>query len=242
VWITVCVPVLLAAPFWTLAACAAAPHPTAHRGASSTTFELLDDAPDGARWTATTPAAWSRAGSAAGVVLELRGEPDTYEPAVRSPKRLALLEGLAFGDFDLSVEAQQTSREYGHRDLCVVFGFEAADRFYYAHFATTPDEHAGNLFLVDRAPRRRLADVPAAGVDWGSVDPAAATWHTLRVRRAGELLEAFFDGELVVSARDPTLGVGLIGVGSFDDSGRFRRLTIRGAGLPASSAPFAPLR
>jgi hypothetical protein len=191
-------------------------------------------------WTASSPGAWLLSTPGRVPVLELAGEPDTYEPRVRSPRRIALLDGRSFGDFDLSVEAQQTSHEYGHRDLVAVFGFEGPERFYYVHFATTPDESACNVFLVDRAARRRLADIPARGVDWGSaLGPGSEPpWRTLRVQRAGDVIRAWFEGELVVEARDATLGTGLVGLGSFDDRGRFRRFEVSGTEGPPLRSPF----
>jgi len=192
------------------------------------------------RWTASSPDAWLLSTPGRVPVLELTGEPDSYAPRVRSPRRIALLDGQSFGDFDLSVEAQQTSHEYGHRDLVVVFGFEGPERFYYVHFATTPDESACNVFLVDRAARRRLADIPARGVDWGAALGAGSEppWRTLRVERQGEVVRAWFEGELVCEAHDATLGAGLVGLGSFDDRGRFRRLEISGTEGPPMRSPF----
>jgi len=192
------------------------------------------------RWTASNPGAWLLSTPGRVPTLELSGEPDSYEPSVRSPRRIALLDGQSFGDFDLTVEAQQTSHEYGHRDLVVVFGFVGQDRFYYVHFATTPDESACNVFLVDRAARRRLAEIPARGVDWGAaLGPGSAPpWRTLRVQRQGEVIRAWFEGELVVEARDATLGAGLVGLGSFDDRGRFRELQLSGDAGPPIRSPF----
>ncbi len=181
-----------------------------------------------AAWFSPNPDAWTQWTPGAVEVLSLRDGPDTVAPPHRAPRRWALSDAGVYGDFHLRVEAQQTSREYGHRDLVVVFGYESPARFYYAHFATTPDATACNLFLVDGAPRRALAPVVAQGVDWGAAGDAAP-WRVLEVAREGDHLRAWFDGRLVVEAHDATLGEGWVGVGSFDDTGNFRRFELRGA-------------
>lgn len=201
------------------------------------------------RFTASDPGAWLLHRPGRLDVLERFPGPDTYEPPHRSPRRFALLDGVTFGDFDLTVEAAQTSHEYGHRDLCVVFGFTGPARFHYVHFATTPDENACNVFVVDGAPRRRLAEIPARGVEWGPAEgqraesgaPLEAAWHTLRVQREGGVVRAWFDQELVVEATDARNDVGLVGFGTFDDSGRFRRLAVTGTLGAAAASPFAPV-
>lgn len=190
-----------------------------------------------ATWCAADPAAWRiEAGE-----LALTEASDAYAPPVRSPRRIALANVVA-GDFDLTLDARQTSREYGHRDLCVVFGFVAPDRFYYAHLATTPDETACNVFLVDRAPRRRLAPIPAAGVDWGAPGEDAP-WRRVRVERrlAARSIRVWVDGRLALEAEDATLGAGLVGLGSFDDTGRFRDVTLTAPGAERTALPFPAL-
>lgn len=159
--------------------------------------------------------------------------PAAYAPPHRSPHAIALLDGAEYRSFTLDVEMMQTGREYGHRDLCLVFGFESAARFYYVHLATTPDANAHNVFLVDGAPRRNLLPAQAEGVDWGQEE-----WHRVRLVRdvdAGTV-RVFFDdmGTAVLEARDTTLAWGRIGFGSFDDTGRFRRPAIS----DAQSRPF----
>lgn len=171
--------------------------------------------------------------------LELTGSGD-YSPVYRSPHSIALVRDLLVGDFVLEVELQQTGREYGHRDLCLFFGFESPNRFYYAHLATAPDLNSHNVFLVHDAPRRSLAEPGEEGVSWGT-----GQWHSVRLER--NLRERtvrvwFNDMETpVLTATDNTLGWGRIGVGSFDDSGRFARVRVwapEARKVPQSDSPF----
>jgi hypothetical protein len=170
--------------------------------------------------------AWSEAS------LELHGE-STYAPPHRSPLAMALIGDALFDDFVLEVEVLQTGREYGHRDLCLFFGFESPARFYYAHLATTPDEHAHNVFLVDGADRRAIAPVAEKGVEWSD------TWHLVRLSRIDGMIRVFFDDMTtpVIEASDATLGAGRIGLGSFDDTGRFRNARVWAASMIEPEEP-----
>jgi hypothetical protein len=209
-------------------------------------YRLVRDepfAPPAALWR-SIPSAWRVDERGALELVEPEGG-ESYAPPHRSPLRLALLPELTVGSFVLELEMQQTGREYGHRDLCLVFGFRSPVAYYYAHLATTPDEHACNVFLVDDAPRRRIADVPEQGVEWGT-----DVWHAVRLERDVEVgtIRVFFDDMRtpVLETLDRTHGRGHLGFGSFDDTGAFRSVRVwaphPGPALLAGD-PFAgPLR
>ncbi len=170
------------------------------------------------RFAFTDPAAW-RFCSEDGGCLELHRQSD-YRPPHRSPLNLALLMDRDFGDFDLSVQARQTGREYPHRDLVLVFGHRDAAHFCYAHLASQADGSAHHVQLVDGADRRPVTTERSAGVEWGQ------GWHELRLQRRGGEVTVWFDGgEPVLRAQAPSWP-GKVGIGSFDDTGRFRRLRI----------------
>ena len=171
----------------------------------------FDDPAELARLELTDPAMW-RVDSGS---LELLGK-SAYEPPHRSPHSIALLDSGPVGDFVLEARLRQTGREYGHRDLCLVFGHVDPANFYYVHLATAPDPWAHNVFLVDDADRVALAPVPERGVDWGT-----DVWHDVRVERAGTRIRVWFDGTLTHEVHDATHGAGRVGLGSFDDQGRF---------------------
>ena len=166
------------------------------------------------------PSAWRwRDGS-----LELTGDSD-YEPPQRSPRSIAVLAPHAFEDFVLEADLMQTGREYGHRDLCLFLAFRGPTAYTYVHLATTPDANAHNVFLVDDAPRRPLAPVAEVGVQWGT-----EVWHRVRLeRRAGRIRVFFDDLEWpILDVADTTHGAGRVGLGSFDDRGRFDGLRVWG--------------
>ena len=165
--------------------------------------------------------AWKYGSEGGRGYLDLAGG-SKYKPKHRSPLNIALIDDLLLADFVMEAEAWQTGREYGHRDLSLFFGFEAPNRYYYAHLATAPDERAHNIFLVDNADRAPMGAIPDEGVDWGK------GWKQVRVERRDGTLRVYFDGEnepTVSTDRDP-LGWGRVGFGSFDDSGRFSKVRI----------------
>ncbi|MCY3971562.1 MAG: hypothetical protein OXG74_16650 [Acidobacteria bacterium] len=165
--------------------------------------------------------AWKHGSERGRGYLDLEGG-SKYKPKHRSPLNIALIDDLLLADFVLEVEAWQTGREYGHRDLSLFFGFEGPNRYYYAHLATEPDDRAHNIFLVDNADRAPMGAIPDEGVDWGS------GWKRVRVERQDGSLRVYFDSErqpTVSTDRDP-LGWGRVGFGSFDDTGRFSQIRI----------------
>ena len=188
-----------------------------------------------ARFVCSDPDAFVAAASPGGPVLELRGKAD-YVPPVRSPRAVALWRGHAFGDFVLEAELMQTGREYGHRDLCLFFGFEDPESYRYVHLASKADAHAHNVFVVDGDPRRAIATHATGGVDWGD-----GVWHRVRVERRMHdgRVRVFFDDfdEPVLEATDPDPTVGLVGFGSFDDVGKLRGLEVRATGYEVVADP-----
>jgi hypothetical protein len=142
-----------------------------------------------------------------------------YSPPHRSPLGLAILRGQEFGDCEITVEAQQSGPEYPHRDLVVVFAWRDAAHFAYAHLASQADANAHQVMLVDGADRRPVTIRRTRGVAWGD------RWHELRLLRHGTRVTVCFDGEEALVAEVPAVR-GRIGLGSFDDTGRFRNLRV----------------
>ena len=86
------------------------------------------------------------------------------------------------------------------------------------HLASAADDHAHNVFLVNSAPRTKIARETTDGVSWGKDE-----WHRVRIERTladGRIAVYFDDMETpIMVAVDKTLGVGRLGFGSFDDTG-----------------------
>ena len=177
----------------------------------------------------TDSAAWKYSKEEQGGALELAAQ-SKYQPEVRSPVNIALIKDKAFGDFVLEADLIQTGREYGHRDMCLFFGFQNPKQFYYAHMATKADPNAHNVFIVNNEPRKNFAKTTTAGVNWG-----LNIWHKVRLERkvAEGTIRVYFDDMTIpiMVAEDKTFGAGLIGFGSFDDTGKVDNIRIWGPKL-----------
>jgi hypothetical protein len=178
-------------------------------------------------WKFTDPAAWriSLVDSGKNRVLE-QFQASKYEPPVRSPLNIALNPELDVADFILDVKLRSTTRDYGHRDLCLFFGHQDPSHFYYVHLGKEADEHANSIFLVNAQPRVSIAESRTAGTPWTD------GWHHVRiVRRIKDgLIQVFFDDMThpAMTAHDRTFNHGKLGIGSFDDTGMFDDVEVRG--------------
>lgn len=195
----------------------------------SRTFEWtsgFDEVSDLTKWQMTDETAWRLAEGKSGKGLELFRQ-SNYKPKVRSPVNYALLKEISVGDFVLDVDVKSTARDYGHRDLCLFFGHQDAEHFYYVHLGKSADPAAHSIFLVNGKPRVSIASERTKGTPWTN------GWHHVRVRRelASGKIEVYFDDmeKPIMLAIDKTFGAGKIGVGSFDDTGVFDNLTIKGS-------------
>jgi len=193
--------------------------PDTHKLVYEQNFENQNSIAD---FSFTEPAKWIMSAGNPGNSLEFTGISE-YQPPFRSPHTIGLIKGLAFGSFVLEADVLQTGKEYGHRDMCVIFGFQDPSRFYYAHIASKMDDNAHQLMLVNQAPRTKISSYTTNGIDWGQDQ-----WHKLRIERdiQSGSIKVFFDGKLIQEASDTTFGIGYVGFGSFDDSGKVDNIRI----------------
>jgi hypothetical protein len=149
----------------------------------------------------------------------------SYTPKHRSPVHIALLRQYPLTDFVMDVELMSTTDPYDHQDLCLFFGFESPEKYYYVHLAKKADMNAHNVFIVNEADRKNIATETTKGVEWKK-----GTWHTARLVRQASTgkIEVYFDDmtKPIMKAEDKTFQSGMVGFGSFDDTGRFRRVAL----------------
>ncbi len=81
----------------------------------------------------------------------------TYKPPHRSPFNIALLKDVLVGDFVLEARCRSTVKDYGHRDMCLFFGYQDPAHFYYVHLGKQTDDHANQIFIVNGAPRMKIS-------------------------------------------------------------------------------------
>lgn len=186
-------------------------------------FEAGDDDALRAKFEFTDPAAWEIRKDGDRRVLALVKQSD-YKPAVRSPVNIAWVKDLKVGPaFVMEVRLRSTTRDYGHRDLCLFFGGQDPTHFFYVHVAKAADPNAHNVFLVNGEPRKNIATRTTKGADWDD------DYHTVRVtRKASGEIEVFWDGQSIMATDNKHFPVGRVGVGSFDDTGHFDQITVWG--------------
>ncbi|MFQ3652332.1 MAG: hypothetical protein SNJ75_18605 [Gemmataceae bacterium] len=188
-----------------------------------------DDFSKGAdRWQPTDPKAWKILDTKDGKAFSQYAQ-SKYNPPYRSPLNYALIKDLLVGDFTLTAQVQSTARDYGHRDMCLFFGHQGPDRFYYVHLAKKTDDRANQIFIVNKADRVKISKTTTDGTPWTD------GWHTVKlVRKVGDgSIAVYFDDmtKPVMTAVDKTFTWGAVGIGSFDDTGNWREIRLEGVKL-----------
>jgi acetyl esterase/lipase len=196
------------------------------RGSDLPLLAVEDFESGNSRWESADAAAWKVAGTEGERYCSLVKDKSDYTPPVRAPQNMALLKEIEAGDLVLDVRARSTKKDYGHRDLCLFFGYRDPSRFYYVHLAKQADPHAHSVFLVNGKDRVSIASERTSGMEWGD------SWHRIRLRReaASGKIEVYLDdfSKPIMTARDTTFPAGRVGIGSFDDTGDFDEIRVRG--------------
>jgi hypothetical protein len=176
-------------------------------------------------WRPTDPAAWKVIATKDGKAYS-QFKQSKYKPPHRSPLNYALVKDLLVGDFVLEAKVQSTARDYDHRDMCVFFGYQGPDKFYYAHLAKKADDRANQVFRVNGAPREKISTKTTPGTNWTN------GWHRVKVVRrvADGSITVYFDDmkKPAMTATDKTFTWGQVGVGSFDDTGNWADVKVYG--------------
>lgn len=148
--------------------------------------------------------------------------------AIRRPAALAILQSDPLVRATVEVEMRSTAAvEVKNRDLEIIFDYVSPTRFYYVHLAGITDAVHNGIFLVDDKDRRRIDDGQAAP------QLTDREWHRVRLERDGASgrIDVFVDGakEPSLRANDTSIRTGRVGLGSFDDTGEFRNVTVTGS-------------
>ncbi|MCA9062801.1 MAG: hypothetical protein KDA96_07075 [Planctomycetaceae bacterium] len=171
------------------------------------------------RYQPTDATAWKLAETDGNKVYSLTKKKSDFEPPVRSPYNRSLIRDLKVRSFVLDVRMKSTHPDYGHRDLCLFFGYQDDSHLYYVHFGRKTDDHANQIFIVNEQPRTKISTKTTPGTEWTD------DWHRGRIIRnadTGEIRVYFDDlSTPVMTATDRTFAEGLVGFGSFDDIGDF---------------------
>ncbi|MEY3458496.1 MAG: Isoaspartyl peptidase precursor [Planctomycetota bacterium] len=177
-----------------------------------------------ARYQPTDESAWKLINQNGNHVLALTKRNSNFSPPFRSPLNRTLIRDVELSSFVMDVRFQSTIPDYGHRDLCLFFGWQDDAHLYYVHFGKQADEHANQIFIVNSAARKKISLTSTTGTPWTD------NWHQARIRRNAESGEitVWFDSleKPVMTAKDTTFSKGRVGFGSFDDIGNFDAIRI----------------
>ena len=176
-----------------------------------------------ADWSLDGSGSWTIAD--AKLILEKAGKP---AGPIRRPAALAILKTEPLKQVALDVEVRSTApQDVLRRDVNLVFGYESPTRFYYVHLSGVTDAVHHGIFLVADADRRRIDDGK------GPPQLKDQAWHRVHLERDGETgrIAIYVDGSKapVLVASDTTIRAGRVGLGSFDDTGEFRKIQITGS-------------
>jgi hypothetical protein len=188
---------------------------------------FVDDFRNGAdHWQPTDESAWKVTEGRKGHVYSQHKKRSDYEPPHRSPLNMSLVKDVEVTDFEMTVRVLSTHEDYGHRDVCLFFGYQSPSHFYYVHLGKKTDDHANQVFIVNDAPRVKISTITTDGTDWDD------KWHTVRITRDTEngTIAVYYDDmkNPVMAATDKTFRWGRVGVGSFDDTGDWDDFRLRG--------------
>jgi alkaline phosphatase D len=202
------------------------PVPQAETDASSLPLVYSDDFSRGSgNWARTDESAWRVFPQDGNPVYSLHRQ-SNYRPTYRSPLNYSLVKDTVVGDFELQVRVLTTQRNYGHRSMCLFFGYQDPDHFYYVHLGQEMDDHANQIFIVNEAPRVKISKTTTDGTPWDE------KWHEVKIVRKVDsgLIEVYWDDlhNPVMTAVDKTFSWGQVGLGSFDDVGNWDDFRLRG--------------
>ena len=180
---------------------------------------------DLSRWILPKAADWEIAAERGNHFLRLRNEGEIGNP--RRPLQYAMLKDLCLGDFSLRVRVRRAGKS-----MMIAFGYQDTLHFYYAHLSSDGGDHAvhNGLFKVDGGERFRNAGQ-------GSMPLLPdKNWTEIRIVRrvsTGQI-EVFADGYLQprFTHTDTSFRFGRIGLGSFNETGDFDDLRVKGETSP----------
>ncbi len=149
---------------------------------------------------------------------------------VRAPTSWSVAEDFDVSSFEFTGRLKcDVDPSNTRRDLCVFFHFQDPTHFFYVHFSASSDDAHNVIGLVNGADRVKINLEPPGKSTFRLTDK---NWHVFKVTgdAATGRVEAYLDdmNTPILTAVDHTLRHGRVGVGSFDDTGFFDELKLRG--------------
>jgi hexosaminidase len=190
------------------------------------TDDFEDD--DSLGWEPNVPENWQIGGEKGARFYQLTAPGTPGE--IRAPASWSLLKEQDVSSFIFTGSLRCASPvDNPHRDMVIVFHYQDPTHFYYVHFSAVSDELHNIIGLVNGADRVRISRESPGGSTARLTD---MRFHGFKVSCNGETgeIKAYCDDMQtpILTAQDKTLGHGLVGVGSFDDTGSFDAIRLWG--------------
>jgi hypothetical protein len=149
---------------------------------------------------------------------------------IRAPTSWSILPGHDVTSFVLTGRLKcKTERSNPHRDMCVFFHFQDPTHFYYVHFSASSDGLHNIIGLVNGTDRVKINSEPPGESVFRLTDE---NWNSFKVSHdagTGEIKVYLDDMDTpILTGCDLTLTHGSVGIGSFDDTGYFDDIVLRG--------------
>jgi hypothetical protein len=191
---------------------------------------IADDFKDGeaGAWLPNHPEHWQVAKEEGSFVYQLTAPGE--QGKVRAPTSWSLLKDFDVTSFVFTGRTKcKTDPSVNQRDMCIFFHFQDETHFYYVHFSASSDEMHNVIAIVNGKDRVKINREPPGKSIYRLTD---LKFHDFKVTcdaATGEI-KAYMDDMTtpVLTAADKTLDHGLVGVGSFDDTGSFADIKLWG--------------
>ena len=149
---------------------------------------------------------------------------------VRAPSSWSLLSGHDVTSFVFTGRLKcKADPANTNRDMCLFFHYQDPTHFYYVHFSAISDGAHNIIGLVNGADRVKINIEPPGESVFRLTD---MSWHRFKVTcdsSTGDIKAYFDDMETpILTVRDKTFTHGLVGFGSYDDTGYFDDIMLKG--------------
>ena len=189
-------------------------------------YDFEDGSAEG--WQPNIPEHWQVVEEDSSMVYELVSPGQQSE--IRGPTSWSILPEHDVTSFVLTGRLNCKAEASNlHRDICVIFHFQDPTHFYYVHFSASSDGLHNIIALVNGADRAKINSEPPGESVFRLIDN---DWHSFKVSydsETGDIRAFLADMDTPsLTASENTLTHRFIGIGSFDDTGYFDDIILRG--------------
>jgi hypothetical protein len=189
-------------------------------------YDFQDGGAEG--WQPRDAENWRVVGEDGSMVYQLvaPGEPGE----IRAPTSWSVLADLPVSSFVFTGRLKShADSDNPNRDMCLFFHYQDPTHFYYVHFSASSDEVHNIIGMVNGADRIKVNREPAGESVFRLTDTG---WHEFKLTfdaGTGEVQVFLDDTETpILTASELAFRDGIVGIGSFDDTGSFDDLKLWG--------------